>query len=175
MDGGLFHFYHILCSYCPHRWGHFTSYKLLILRTYRHFTGFCWLNYDRAFREHAATVKLTDWFAMNVQPFNYDTASAQVRTRPASANPVTSFRQRPLVALLVKLFTILGMRVAALLSILAVDSAMHVAGAVAIIVQLLVLLYNQLVLTLRILRNQSAGNAINCCLYSHLNPSCCWV
>ena len=40
---------------------------------------------------------------------------------------------------------------------------MHVAGAVAIVVLLLVLLCNQLVLTLQILRNQSDGNAVNCC------------
>ena len=83
-------FYLILCSYFPHRWRDLTSYKLLILRTYRQFSGFCWLNYDRAFREHAAAVKLTDWSAMDVQLFNYHTAGAQVRTRPASANPVTS-------------------------------------------------------------------------------------
>lgn len=83
-------FYLILCSYFPHRWRDLTSYKLLILRTYRQFSGFCWLNYDRAFREHAAAVKLTDWSAMNVQLFNYHTAGAQVRTRPASANPITS-------------------------------------------------------------------------------------
>ena len=70
-----------------------TSYKLLILRTYRQFSGFCWLNYDRAFREHAATVKLTDWSAMNVQLSNYHTAGAQVRTRPASANPLTSQKE----------------------------------------------------------------------------------
>ena len=83
-------FYLILCSYFPHRWRDLTSYKLLILRTYRQFSGFCWLNYDRAFREHAAAVKLTDWSAMDVQLFKYHTAGAQVRTRPASANPVTS-------------------------------------------------------------------------------------
>ena len=81
-----------------------------------------------------------------------------VQLQPIQSTP----RQRTLVALLVKLFAILGMWVVASLSILAVDSAMHVAGAVAIIVLLLVLPCNQLVLTLRILRNQSAGNAINC-------------
>ena len=74
----------------------------------------------------------------------------------AQLQPIQSpHRQRPLVALLVKLFAILGTRVAASLSILAVDSAMHVAGVVAIIVLLLVLPCNQLVLTLRTLRNQN--------------------
>ena len=93
----------------------------------------------------------------------------------AQLQPIHSTpRQRTLVALLVKLFAILGMRVAASLSILAVDSAMH-AGAVAIIVLLLVLLCNQLVLTLRILRNQSDGNVINCCASFVLNGrfTCC--
>lgn len=83
-------FYLILCSYFLHCWKDLTSNKLLILRTYRQFSGFCWLNYDRAFREHAATVKLTDWSSMNVQIFNYHTAGAQVRTRPASFSPVSS-------------------------------------------------------------------------------------
>ena len=74
----------------------------------------------------------------------------------AQLQPIHSTpRQRTLVALLVKLFAILGMRVAASLAILTVDSAMHVAGAVANIVLLLVLLCNQLVLTLRILRTKA--------------------
>ena len=73
--------------------------------------------------------------------------------------------KRPPAAPLIKLFAVLGKWVAASLSILAVDSAMHVAGAVAITVLLLVLLCNQLVFTLRILRNQGAGNAINCCAF----------
>ena len=89
----FFIFYLILCSNFPHRWRELTSYKLLILRTYRQFSGFCWLNYDRAFREHAATIKLNDWSAMNVQLSNYHTAGAQVRTRPASANPLTSQKE----------------------------------------------------------------------------------
>ena len=57
------------------------------------------------------------------------------------------------------------MQVTASLSILTVDSAMHVAGVVVIIELLLVLLCNQLLLTLWILRNQSATNAINCCAF----------
>ena len=80
----------ILCSYFTHRWRDLTSYKLLSLWTYRQFSGLCWLNNDRAFREHPAAVKLTHSSAMNVQLFNYHTAGAQVRTRPASVNPVTS-------------------------------------------------------------------------------------
>ena len=83
-------FYLILCSSFPHRWRDLTSYKLLILRTYRQFSGFCWLDYDRAFREHAAAEKVTDWSKMHVQLFNYHTAGAQVRTRPASSSVVSS-------------------------------------------------------------------------------------
>ena len=40
----------ILTSYFPHRWKDLTSYKLLILRTYRQFSGRVWLAYDQAFR-----------------------------------------------------------------------------------------------------------------------------
>ena len=116
------------------------------------------------FQGATAAVKLPDLSAMNVQLFNYHTAGAQVRTRSASANPVT-FQAEALVALLVKLFAILGTQVTASLSILTVDSAMHVAGVVVIIELLLVLLCNQLFLTLWILRNQSATNAINCCAF----------
>ena len=83
-------FFLILCSTFPHRWRDLTSYKLLILRTYRQFSGFCWLNYDRAFREHAAAVKLTDWSSMNVQLFNYHTAGAQVRSRLSFSNSSAS-------------------------------------------------------------------------------------
>ena len=83
-------FYLILCSSFPHRWRDLTSYRLLILRTYRQFSGFCWLDYDRAFREHAAAEKVTDWSKMHVQLFNYHTAAAQVRTRPTSSSVVSS-------------------------------------------------------------------------------------
>ena len=83
-------FYLILCSSFPHRWRDLTSYKLLILRTNRQFSGFCWLDYDRAFREHAAAEKVTDWSKMHVQLFNYHTAGAQVCTHPASSSVVSS-------------------------------------------------------------------------------------
>ena len=83
-------FYLILCSSFPHRWRDLKSYKLLILRTYRQFSGFCWLDYDRAFREQAAAEKITDWSKMHVQLFNYHTAGAQVRTHPTSSSVVSS-------------------------------------------------------------------------------------
>ena len=54
-------------SYFPHRWKDLSQYKLLILWTYQQFSGRVWLNYDRAFREHAAASRVTDWSAMKVQ------------------------------------------------------------------------------------------------------------
>ena len=63
--------------------------------------------------------------------------------------------------LLVKSFAILGMLVIALQSIHSVDFAMHVAGAGALIMLLLVL-FRSLVLAHRILRSQSIATAINC-------------
>ena len=74
----------ILVSYFPTRWKDLTQYKLLILRTYRHFSGRVWLAYDQAFREHAAATRLTDWSAMNVQLFNFHAAGASVRSSPSS-------------------------------------------------------------------------------------------
>ena len=64
------------------------------------------------------------------------------------------------------------MRIAALQSILNVDSAMCVAGALVTIVLLLVHLHSPLVPSLRILRNRSTASAINCfflcCLFFFL-------
>ena len=80
-------FYLILCLSFPHRWRDLTSYKLLILGTYHHFSGFCWLDYDQAFWEHAAAEKVNDWSKML---FNYHRAGAQVCTRPASSSVVFS-------------------------------------------------------------------------------------
>lgn len=77
----------ILCTYFPNRWVDLTKYKLLILRTYRQFSGSAWLNYDKEFREHAAAEKLTNWATMNVQLYNFHTAGAQVRPRIPAANP----------------------------------------------------------------------------------------
>ena len=59
-------FYLILCSSFPYHWRDLTSYKLLILQTYCQFSGFCWLDYGRAFRERAAAEKVTDWSEMHV-------------------------------------------------------------------------------------------------------------
>ena len=70
----------ILTSYFPHRWKDLTSYKLLILRTYRQFSGRVWLAYDQAFRQHAAATKLVDWSTMNVQLYNFHAAGASVHS-----------------------------------------------------------------------------------------------
>ena len=69
----------ILTSYFPHRWKDLTTYKLLILRTHRHFSGRAWRSYDIAFRQHAAASKLVDWSSMNSELFNFHTAGASVR------------------------------------------------------------------------------------------------
>ena len=76
----------ILVSSFPHRWHDLMQYQLLILRTYRHFSGRVWLAYDQAFREHAAATRLTDWSSMNVQLFNFHAAGSSVR----SSSPTTS-------------------------------------------------------------------------------------
>ena len=69
----------ILASHYPSWWRDLTLYKLLILCTYRQFQGNAWLRYDRAFREHAAAARLTDWSSINVQLFNFHAAASSVR------------------------------------------------------------------------------------------------
>ena len=66
----------ILTSYFPHRWRDLTAYKLLIIRTYRQFAGRAWLNYDKAFREHVAAARVTDWSSLNGQLYNFHTAGS---------------------------------------------------------------------------------------------------
>lgn len=83
-------FYLILCLSFLHRWRDLTSYKLLILQTYRQCSGFCCLEYDRAFREHTAAKKVTDWSKMHVELFNYHKAGAQVCSSPMSSSVVSS-------------------------------------------------------------------------------------
>ena len=126
-----------------------TSYKLLILRTYQ-FSRFCWLDYDQAFREHTAAEKVTDWSKMHVQLFNYHTAGAQVSIHPTSASVVSS-QAEPSGKASSKSFAILGTPVIALQLIHSVSFAMHVAGAGALIMRLLVLLRHLLVLAHQIL------------------------
>jgi len=70
----------ILVSYFPNHWKDLTQYKLLILRTYCHFSGKVWLAYDQAFRVHAAVTRLTDWSSMNVQLFNFHAAGSSVHS-----------------------------------------------------------------------------------------------
>ena len=139
-----------------------TSYMLLILRTYRQFNSFCWMNYDRAFREHSATEKLTDWSTMNVLLFNYHTAGFQVRSRLPLLNLTSRHRQRLQVTPPATLFATPGMLINASYSLVNVGSAMRVADASTIIVQLLVHLRSPLATTIRILRSQSIASAINC-------------
>ena len=79
----------ILASHYPSRWRDLTLYKLLILRTYHQFQGNAWLTYDRAFREHAAAARLTDWSGINVQLFNFHAVGSSVQrsfTEPSGSS-----------------------------------------------------------------------------------------
>ena len=82
----------ILASHYPSRWCDLTLYKLLILHTYHQFQGNAWLTYDRTFREHAATARLTDWSGINLQLFNFHAVGSSVRrsfTEPSgSSSPI---------------------------------------------------------------------------------------
>ena len=69
----------IVASHFPNRWKDLVQYKLLILRTYRHFGGSVWLLYDKAFREHAAATKNTDWSKLDSQLFNFYSAGAPAK------------------------------------------------------------------------------------------------
>ena len=82
----------ILVTHFPHRWKDLKQYQLLILRTFRQLSGTVWLAYDQAFREHAATTRLTDWSCMNVQLFNFHPAGSSVRS---SSLAQTSERVKP--------------------------------------------------------------------------------
>ena len=125
-------FYIILCSSFLHRQRDLTSYKLLILRTYRPFSRFCWLDYDQAFREHAPAENVTNWCRMYVQlsttiqlVLKFTLAQHQMFSRP---------RQRPLVMLLAKSCAIHGLMVTSS----SVELATCVAGNGTIIMLLLV-------------------------------------
>ena len=74
----------VLTTHFPNRSKDLLLYQMLILRTYRQFTGRVWLAYDRAFREHAAATNLTDWSAVNVPLFNFHAAGASVRGRDSA-------------------------------------------------------------------------------------------
>ena len=76
----------ILTSHFFHRWRDLASYKLLILRTDRQFSGSAWCEY-KAFRQHAAASKLSDWSSINVQLFNFHTAGSGLRSYVAANVP----------------------------------------------------------------------------------------
>ena len=154
-------FYLILCSSFPDRWRDLTSYKLLILRTYPQFSGFCWLDYDQAFREHPAQKKSPT----GLRCMFTSSTTIQLALKFVLAEPhlvMSRPRQRLLVMLPVKSFAILGTLVIVLQLIHSVSFTMHVAGAGAIIVLLLVLLHSLLLLARRILTSQNVASAINC-------------
>ena len=76
----------ILVSYFPHRWKDLLQYQLLILRTYRQFSGRVWLSYDRAFRENAAATNLTDWSQLNSTLFSFHSAGWSARSSRDSSD-----------------------------------------------------------------------------------------
>ena len=79
----------ILASHYPSRWRDLTLYKLLILHTYRQFQGNALLTYDRAFRKHAATARLTDWSGINVQLLNFHAVGYSMQrsfTKPSGSS-----------------------------------------------------------------------------------------
>lgn len=87
----------ILSSFNPQRWRDLSLYKLLIIRTYRQFSGFAWSNYDKAFREHAAASQLSDWSGINTQLYSFHTAGAAHRqkvfnTTNSRSNPYNNAR-----------------------------------------------------------------------------------
>lgn len=83
----------ILGTYFPSRKDDLLKYKLLILRTFRQFSGSAWLNYDREFRELAAAERCTTWATMNVQLYNFHTAGAHVRPRLAASSSSSSSKE----------------------------------------------------------------------------------
>ena len=76
----------VLTAHFPNRAKDLLLYQMMILRTYRQFTGRVWLAYDRAFRERAAATNLTDWSEVNTQLFNFHSAGASVRGAAAHVN-----------------------------------------------------------------------------------------
>ena len=76
----------ILVCHFLNRWKDLMQHQLLILRTYRHFSGRAWLECDQAFCEHTAASQLTNWSSMNVQLFNFHSASSARGTSLVSSN-----------------------------------------------------------------------------------------
>jgi len=56
----------VLTAHFPNRAKDLLLYQMLILRTYRQFSGRVWLAYDRAFREHAAATNDQSCFLITV-------------------------------------------------------------------------------------------------------------
>lgn len=70
----------ILVLHFPHRWKDLLQYQLLILQTYRQFSGRVWLSYDQAFRENAAATNLTDWSQFNSTLFSFHSTGWSARS-----------------------------------------------------------------------------------------------
>ena len=70
-----------MVSYFPHRSRDLVLYQLLILCTFSRFGGSTWRWYDDAFRRDAAARGVVDWSHMNVELWNFHTASASRASR----------------------------------------------------------------------------------------------
>ncbi|EDO35767.1 predicted protein [Nematostella vectensis] len=66
----------VATHYHPQRFKNLHQYLLLIIRTYRQFSGRAWQNYDVAFRQQAAALRCEDWSAIDTQLFNFHTAGS---------------------------------------------------------------------------------------------------
>ena len=78
LDGSFFHFgddRHVLFSPSVEGRNSIQALNFEKISTAQVFSsGQVWLNYDRAFQEHAAATRLTDWSAMNLQLYNFHAA-----------------------------------------------------------------------------------------------------
>ena len=81
----------VITAHMPHRSRDLLAHLSLILRTSKRFGGNAWLNYDRAFRQEAATTGLQDWSGMKADLYNYHTAGAHTSYIPTATH---SFRTR---------------------------------------------------------------------------------
>ena len=77
----------VLTLFFPHRWWDLKVYKLLLLCTYCQFARRVWLTYNKAFTEHAAATKLTDWSPINVQLYNFHAAGPSAHSSSETEFP----------------------------------------------------------------------------------------
>ena len=72
----------VLSAVHLHRWPCLSKYKLLIIQTACYFSGSTWLEYDLAFRKHAAAFGHSDWSGMNLDLYNFHLRSPALTSPP---------------------------------------------------------------------------------------------